>query len=186
MNETINNITIGEYFALKDSSEYDIFIDIMNPKNLLCGNVCNFKAITFDEMEVIKGILRNPNLADIKELFCELYNIKGSYTQSQDNQFFSESVFNLFSAKKYLTNFIEQITERESKHLGGAPDEKWLMVRGGERLGAVSHILTKMRLAEKFSTTPKIIGGWKYSEIFSILVAEKRQADVMKDYNSIK
>lgn len=182
----INNISIREYFLLEDTSEYDVFIDTLNAKNLLCGKVCNYKALTFDEVEVIKSILRDPNLEDIKELLQMLYNIRGSYEQSADEEFFNESIFKLFAAKKYLTDFIQDVAEKEQKHLQGVPDEKAEMVQASKRLAPVSHLLTKMRLAKDYATTPKEIGKWKYKEVFSILVAEKRQADVMKDYADIK
>ena len=60
------------------------------------------------------------------------------------------------------------------------------MVNASERLSSVSHLLTKIKLAKSFSTTPSVIGDWKYSDVFAILVAERRYDDVMKDYNEIK
>jgi len=182
----IKNISIGEYLTLEDSTVYDIFIDTLNPKNFFCGRVANYNRLTFDEVQVIRSILNNPNSQDIKDLFCMLYNIRGSYEQSEDKEFLSQSVFELFAAKKYLDEYILMIGNRESKHLSGTPDVKAEMVNAGKRLAPFNHQLTKMRLGKEYSVDPDIIGGWKYSKVFSILVAEKAQADVMKDYNEIK
>jgi len=182
----IKNINIGEYLTLEDSTQYDIFVNTLNPKNLFCGRKANYKALTFDEVQVIKSILNRPNSQDIKDLFCMLYNIRGSYEQSADNEFLSQSVFDLFAAKRYLDEFILTLSERESKHLSSEPDVKAEMVNAGKRLAPFSHQLTKMRLGKEYSIDPDIVGRWKYNKVFSILIAEKAQADVMKDYNQIK
>ena len=60
------------------------------------------------------------------------------------------------------------------------------MVNMGKRLAPFNHQLTKMRLGKEYSIDPDTIGKWKYSKVFRILLAEKAQADVMKDYNEIK
>ena len=182
----VKNVTIYEYITGQDNGECDAFLDVINPKNELCGNDCNFNRLTFDEVEVIKSILRNPNLKDMKDIFMMLYNVRGSFKQSAENEFYEESIYKFFAARKYLINFINEISEKERKHLSTEACEKWEMVNGGKRLAPVSHLLTKIRLAKEFSTTPREIGNMKYSEIFSILVAENRYNSVMKDYNQIK
>ena len=183
----IKNITIGEYITLEDSTEYDIFVNTLNPKNLFCGRKANYKALTFDEVQVTRSILNNPNFQDIKDLFCMLYDIRGSYKQSADNEFLGQRVFDLFAAKKYLDDFIVSLGDREAKMLSGTPDVKAEMVNASKRLAPYNHLLTKLRLSKEHSCgDPDVIGRWKYSKVFNILVAEKVQADVMKDYNEIK
>ena len=182
----IKNITIYEYLNLEDSSDYDIFVSTLNPKNLFCGRKANYKGLTFDEVRVIRSILNAPNSQDIKDLFCMLYDIRGSYEMSADKEFLSQSVFDLFAAKMALDEFIIDLDNKERKYLAGKPDVKAQMVDAGSSLAPFQHQLTKMRLAKDYNTTPKEIGKWKYSDIFSILIAEKAQEDVMTDYNQIK
>ena len=182
----LENITVREFFEMEDSSAYEIFIDTMNPKNYFAGREGDYASLTFDEVEVIKGILNEPNLEDIKDVYKLLYKIRGTFEKSSDEIFFEQSVFDLFASKIYLVNFIKTISKREKDNLTGEPDEKMIMVNAGERLSAVSHLLTKIRLAKQFGVTPKEVGSWKYNEVFSILVAEKRYDDVLKDYNQIK
>jgi len=184
--ETIKNISIGEYLTLEDSTQYDIFVNTLNPKNFFRGRVANYNNLTFDEIQVIKSILNNPNSQDIKDLFCLLYGIRGSYEQSEEAEFLSQSVFELFSAKRYLDEYILELSSREAKHLSGTPDIKAEMVNAGKRLAPFNHQLTKMRLGKEYSIDPDIIGTWKYSKVFRILVAEKVENEVMKDYNEIK
>ncbi len=104
----------------------------------------------------------------------------------QNGSFFNGKIVELYRAQRYLTSWVENAIKRENLQLSGKIDEKWLRVNASERLAPVNHLLTKMRLAEKFSTNPDDIGGWRYSKIFTILVAEKRFNDVMHDYNEIK
>jgi len=65
---TIDNICIAEYFSLEDTEKYDIYIDHIAPENLLCGRKCNTANLTFDEVQVARSILANPNANDLMEL----------------------------------------------------------------------------------------------------------------------
>lgn len=182
---TVEDITVKEYFELLDKSYYDIYFEAMNPSNFLCGKSCNTSKLTFDEVEVMKGVFNEPNYNDLKDLFIELFDIKGSMAISSENIFLKQSVFDLFRAHNFLTEFILNVSKTEKKLLTAKKDEKLLMINATNRLSAVSHLLTKISLAEQFSTTPKEIGKWKYSEILFILVANDRLASVRKDYKEI-
>ena len=182
---SIDNITIKQYFELQDSSEYDIFIDTIKPKNLLSGNSCNLSSLKFDEVEVIKKTFYNSNGNDVIDILVELY-CKGSFEQSKNEEFLNASVFDLFRVKAYLQNWITDVIERENKVLAGIPDDKLIMINAGERLKAVSHLLSKMRLAEQFSKDPEEIGNWKYTKVFNLMLANKRSNDVQIDYQNQK
>jgi hypothetical protein len=182
---SINNITVKEYFELKDSSEYDIFIDTINAKNEFSNKHCNVSKLTFDEVEVVKQIFQNPTIENIKELFIELFKL-GSIEISAEKEFYNASIFDLFRAKRYLQDWIVDVIEKENIQLAGVPDEKLQMINAGERLKAVSHLLTKMRLGEQFGKSPNEIGQWKYNTVFTILVANKRSNDIQREYSEIK
>lgn len=182
---SIDNITIQQYFELEDSSEYDLFIDTIKPLNSFNGHKCDLKKLTFDEVETIKNMFFSASFNDIKDVFIFLYNL-GSFNQSALNEFLNTSVFDLFRAKNYIKEWLLELIKREKNALSGEADEKLLMVNANERLSAVSHILTKMRLAEQFGKSPEEVGKWKYTTVFTILVANKRSNDVQKDYANIK
>ena len=181
----IENISIKEYYELQDSSDYDIFIETINGKNEFNGRRCSISTLTFDEVEVIKNIFLSANMDNIQMLFIELFKL-GSYECSAVNEFLNASIFDLFRAKKHIQDYIIKVIETENTQLAGIPDDKLIMVKAGERLKAVSHLLTKMRLAEQFSTTPIDIGKWNYNTVFTILIANKRSNDVQRDYQNIK
>ena len=182
---SIDNISVLEYFQLEDTSDYDIFIETINAKNIFNGHRFDKSKLTFDEVEILKGILQNPNLDNIKEMFIELFHL-GNYKTSADNEFNNTSVFDLFRAKKYIQDYIVKIVDTENKVLAGVPDDKLIMINAGEKLKAVSHLLTKMRLAEQFSKAPSEIGNLKYNTVFSYMLANKLSNDVQREYQNIK
>ncbi len=71
----IKNLKIKHYFDGRDTFEMDAILPCVNEKNEFIGKVADYSKLTFDEVETIKNILRNPNLEKIKEVFCLLYDI---------------------------------------------------------------------------------------------------------------
>lgn len=181
----INNITIKEYFELENTTEYDIFIDSINPKNSFNGKFCNLSLLTFDEVKVIKDIFFKPTFENIQELIIELYRL-GSFEISATEEYLNTSIFDLFASKNYIQKFITDLINRENKVLQGIPDDKMITLNASERLKPVNHILTKIRLAEQFGKAPHEIGKWKYTRVFSILVANKISNDIQIEYQKMK
>lgn len=183
----IEDITIQEYFTMEDSSEYDVFIDILNPTNSFAGHRCDLSSLTFDEVQVMKMVFQNPTVQDIMELIILCFRMRGDMKRSAELQYLSTSIFELFRAKQFLMTFIKETVDKERMWLSSTGvDEKLLMINAEQRLKAFSHLLTKIRLAEQFSTTDSDIGSWKYSKVFTILTANKTLADLTKEYNEIK
>ena len=171
---------------MEDTSMYDMFINVLLPKNEFNSKVCKVHNLTFDQIEVIKKIFNAPTMDDIKDLFQTCYNISGSMKQSADDEYYNTNIFDLFRAQRFLQEYMNQLIKRESNQLSGTPDDKMLMINAYERLKPYSHHLTKIKLAEQFSTTPTEIGRWKYRDVFSILVANRVNADITKEYQQIK
>lgn len=183
----IENISIKEYLQLKDTSSYDIFIGILNPRNSFAGRTYNVNALTYNEVEIIKSIItKETQLEDIKELLIHLYNIRGNINESPDDIFFKASVFDLFKATAFLEEFVKTAYEREKKLLSSVPDDKMLMINAGERVKPVSSLLTKMTIAKDYGVTPREVGEWSYLEVFNIQVVNKIVDDLQKEYNEIK
>lgn len=183
---SIDKITIREYFSLKDTGKYDIFINVLNPLNSFAGKKCYLEKLTFDQVEVIKSILNNPNLEDFKDMFLMVFNIKGDMSRSAEEVFYDADLFDMYRANKYIQEHIQRISEKEIQWLSGKEDDKLLMINASNRIAPFSHLLTKIRLAEQFATTPSVIGTWRYERVFNICVALKVNADLQKEYAEIK
>lgn len=182
----IDNITIYEYFCLEDSSAYDVYLDILNPSDSFCGVSCDVSAMTYDEVETIKIILRRPTIELIRDMFVSCFKIRGDIKQSGEELFFKQSVFDFFRAKLHIQNSIEKILEREQKAFRTDVDYKMLAIKGSERLQPYNHILSKDMLAARYGKEPDEIGRWKYSKVFRILAARSEQGRVQSDYSKQK
>ena len=75
--------------------------------------------------------------------------------------------------------------DKENKMLYSEPNDKAIMVGASKRLRPVSHLLTKMKLAERFHCTPSEIGSWKYLDVFTISIADNLQNGVINDMNKL-
>lgn len=185
---SVHDISVMDYLRLDEISalRYDIYIEHIKPRPKFCNKTMDASKLTYEQVELIKMTFRNPTIEEIKDLFIMLWHVKGDMIKSADVMFFEESIFNLFRAKNFLQGFITTLVEKEKKMLQGRTDDKSEMVNAGERLAPVSYILTKNKLAERFSCMPSDIAKMKYSEVFLILLADKMYADVSYDYNQIK
>jgi len=182
----IADISVYDYFHAEDTTQYDVLVTCLKPLNSFAGKKCNVSNLTYNEVEVIKMILRQPTMQNIMDLIILCYDIRGTMKQSAEEIYLLTSVFDLFRAKQYIQNFIILILNREKSWLTGKKDDKLLMINSAQRTKNISQLLTKMMLAEKYSCTPKEVGNWKYSEVFAILVATKTKDDLFKEYNEIK
>lgn len=182
----IKDIDIKTYFSYTHETIYDSFVDTMKPINRFAGKSCQMNKLTFDEVQVMKSVFSNPNLEDIMDLFIHLYQIRGNIKQPPQFIFLSTSVFELFSAKRFLQEWIQQTVEKEVRWLSDeSEDDRLKMINAQERLKPFSHLLTKIKIAQMFGVTPSDVGGWKYSLVFTILVANKVKDDLFKEYNEI-
>lgn len=184
---TINDINIREYFTMIDTSEYDVFVNILSPVNLFCGKKCKVSNLTFDEIEYMKTLYSSkPTIEDIQELYIELFKINGSMSISESDLFLNESIFTLFKAQKFLQDYIVSIIRKEGKMLSGTPDPKMLAIKANERLSKFGAMSTKIRLAEQFKCDPSDVGKWKYSKVFHILAFNNEFSKVRSDYSKEK
>ena len=182
---TIDNISIAQYLELEDTSEYDIFIEAMTPVNKFCKNPCNTNNLTYNEIEVMKKILSAPTFSTLKELFILIYRIKGDIDTSPDQLFYNEKILTFFAAKNYIQEFMMKLIKKEQEWLHIEPSEKHQMVNAQERIAPFSFLISKMGIAEKYGVKPKEVGNWKYTEVFSILVATKVKEDLNYEINNI-
>lgn len=182
----IEDITIEEYFNLENTDDYDIFLEAIKANNSFAGHTFDVNSITYNQMEVLKNTFKNPDMSNIFYIFVLLFKIQGNFKQNKEEIFYNQSIFDLFRAKRFLQEFLISKIETENKMLQGVPDDKMMMINGYERLAPVSFLLSKIRLAEQFNTTPDVVGGWKYNTVFSYLIANKINSDIQTEYQKLK
>ena len=183
----ILDITIAEFMDLEETSEYDIFINTLEPTATFAGHRTNPQKYTFDEVEVIKKTFAKPDAESIKDLIIKLYNLKGDITTSSNEQYYNASIFDLFRAQKFLRNYIIKIHNLEKKWLTeDFPDVKLESINANNRLAPFSQLLTKTQFAKDYAKTPWEIGTWNYNKIFTILVAQKISKDIQREYSQQK
>jgi len=171
---------------MRDSLAYDIFIDTLEPVNSFANNTAIMGSLTYDQVEVIKQVFKLATIKDIKDVFIMCYRLKGTMKQSSDMQFYSTSVFDLFRAKRFIQEWITMIVKREINTFTSIPDDKLIMINASERLAPFNHSLSKIRLAEQFSTEPKYVGRWKYNYVFGLLASNKIYNDIQREKAEIK
>lgn len=184
--QQVDNISLKEYFLLPDKSQYDFLAEYLKPKNMLCGKICITKNFTFDEVEVFRRILSNPKYEDIRDMYTHCFRIKGDMKKSSEDELLDESIITFFRATNFIKEHLIKLSKREELQLSEPPDTKMEMIQGYERLGSVAHQLRKISIAQQFGLLPSQIGAMKYSSVFSILVANKKQRDVQQDYVNLK
>lgn len=182
----VEDITIAEYFSMEDTTKYDIFIEAIKPKNEFAGKSCDTKNLTFDEVEVMKNILANPNFEDIMELFILVFRIRGNMDISEKEIYYNASIFDLFRATNYLKEFIIGVYEKEKMWLSAKEDDRLLMINAHNRIKPFSHLMAKVSLAKMFGKTPQEIGKWRYVDVFNIQAGVKTWDDLQKEYAEIK
>lgn len=181
----INDISIKDYFGLENPSEYDIFLESIMPENKLCGKICQMNKITFDEVEVLKKTFNAPNPEDLKDIFILLYGIRGDMKRSDNEEFYSESIFQLFRVINYFKKWLKDIEKKEREWLSNESNDVLAMLDAGKRLVPFNHLLSKIDIGEMFSRTPDQIGAWTYGKVFTIIVAIKVRREIQKEFNEI-
>ena len=179
----IQDLTIYEYFfSGVNTDQQDSIIEFLKPENKFLGKQFIEKNITFDEMEVLKRSLNNPNLESMSKVIIPLFRVYGDINTREVESFMNESIFQLFRAQKYLQQFVSRRMEIEKRAFEGRLDVKLIRIKAGEKLAPYSHQLSKNQLAKDFGCDPDTIGGWKYNKVFSILASNSALSGVKADY----
>jgi hypothetical protein len=153
----IKNITIKEYFTLSNTLVYDSVFEFLKPTNEFRGKRCNFKSLSFDEVSVLKKIIGNPTIDNLRLIYKILYK----------EWFDGGNVIEFMQSYKWILDKIKEVGERENKLLKSDTDYK-LVQAGINNLNKFGILNTKINLAERFGVTPKEIGQWKYIDVLHI------------------
>lgn len=177
--KTILNISVKDYFSLSDTSEYDVFIDTLKPKNLFKKVKANINSLTYDEVKmVIRLLSKNITYSELGNIYEIVYKVK----DISDGK-----VIDLFRSKHWIIKEFNNIVQREDKILNIPSDDaaKWEMA-GVKRLTPFADLSNKIKIGKMFGVTPMEVGNWKYNDVFTILAYTTISDDVNKQFNSIK
>lgn len=186
MQESIEDISILDYFSLENTDEYDFYIDILKEENKLCGHRFDASKITFNEFKYMISVFNDPNLDNLKELFIHLFRIKGNFSVSSDKLFYNESIFQFFKAKNYVINMMREKLKVEEKLLYSEPDTKMIEIGGYDMMRPFSTMLAKVNIGKQFGVDPEIVGNWKYTKVLNILATNNIVSEVQRIYSNAK
>lgn len=182
---SIDNISVKEYLELQDTSEYDFYADILKPKNLFCGQVCDVEKITFNEFHTMLSIFQKPTLQNIQELFVHLYRVRGNMQISAIDLFYNEKVIQYFRAKRYLEEWVKNQLELENRMMSGEVDTKMLEIKGYKRMKPFSVQITKMNIGKQFAVEPEVVGNWKYKKVRQIMATNSLLNQIKTEYDRL-
>jgi hypothetical protein len=106
------------------------------------------------------------------------------YKQTPES-FLKGTVLEFFTSLKYIQHWIEKINHKEQQALESSSDDKWIQA-GGDRLNIFGELGVMIRLAEQFGCTPQQIGDWRYNDVFTVLLWNNINNEIMKNYHHIK
>jgi len=184
--ESIEDISVLEYFNLLDTSKYDFYIDILKEENRFCGNVFNVANLTFNEFKYMISVFNDPNLDNLKELFIHLFRIRGDFSVSSEKLFYNESIFQFFKAKNFIINMMREKLKVEEKLLYSEPDTKMIEIGGYDMMRPFSTMLAKVNIGKQFGVDPEIVGNWKYTKVLNILATNNIVSEVQRIYSNAK
>ncbi len=175
----MDNITILEYSKLSDTTEYDLVLKHLKPKNSFAGGEIDFNKLSYKDVKsCIHLMTKAIDWNSTKELFCIAFNIK---------TFWECSIVDYYSAQNYIIKSFKELQERESKLLKSIDVNEGLWeLAGGDRLNKFSNVMPLIQLGEVYSIYPYDLQEKPYNEILLLLVAHKEKNEVQNEYNRLK
>jgi hypothetical protein len=175
----MDNISILEYSKLTNTSEYDLVLKNLNPKNIFSGGSIDFNKLTYKDVKSCIHLLTNkPTWETTKELFCLAF--------VTDN-FWECSIIDYYAAQNYIVKTFKELQERESNLLKSIDADVGLWeMAGGDRLNKFSNIMPLIQLGEIYSIYPYDLQHKPYNEILLLLVAHKEKNEVQNKYSELK
>ena len=174
----MRNITVKQYFNLKDSIHYDALLQFVKPDNNFLGKKIEIVSLPYTNVKYCINLMQKINTTkNVFELFNIIFDV-----QSAD--FYEAKVIDYFKAKNYIIAAFKLINENELRlSQGGSTDlGKWKMA-GAEKLSPYDMVLPLDQLGERYSIYPMDLGMKPYSEIFYLMAMTKILNEVNKNYN---
>ena len=169
----IKNITIAEYIALDDSTEYDFALRYAEEAQ--AKDVMHFGDMTTKPFGLVK---------DYQYIFSKPNSLSKFVTKYGAKKLQGLSVFKFFAFFRYMVEQVERINKIENSLLSHYPSEDELAA-GMDRFGKYSPILQVDSLAGGDILKYEKIRQLTYSDCLTKLALDKERNDYQKDYQSI-
>jgi hypothetical protein len=192
----MDNISILEYSKLSDTTEYDLVLKHLNPKNSFAGGSIDFNKLTYKDVKSCIHLMTNAiDWNKTAELFCIAFGIELHDKIVPDTLifdktvkgFWSETIVNYYAAQNYIVKTFKELQERESKLLQSIDADTGLWeLAGGAKLNKFSNIMPLIQLGEIYHIFPYDLQNKPYNEILLLLVAHKEKGEVQAEYNRLK
>lgn len=177
----MRNITLRQYAALADVSQYDILDRTLKPNNSFVGRQMNINSMPYVNVKHCIRLMYNANTWEvIQQLFEICFDVNAK-------KFWKVGIVEFLQAKKYMVEEFNRVISIEVKMLQShSTDEQLWQMAGADRLKPFSDTLPLMQLGKLFGMYPFDIGRKPYSEVFNLLVQAKVQNEVEAEYSKLK
>ena len=175
----LTHIKVRQFFQLKEdeAAKYVELQSIMKSEDIFL----NFKAkplgeLTFGQVSQIKRVFMKPTYENLLECFKTVFKVR-------EDKYLNSDITHYFYALNWIKEQVMVLVEKE-KMLIPDPDPD-LEMAGVKKLNVFGEMATLINLAQKFSTTPMEIEKWNYNVVFTILLYQKLEGEVRRDYMNI-
>jgi len=176
----MKNITLKQYTALKDTSQYDAILTHLQPKNNFGGSQMNIAQMPYANVKYCIRLLPKVSSWDgIKQLFEICFDVP-------EKAFWSTRIVDYFAARKFMIAEFERVIATENKLLAtqSTDNHLWEMA-GADKLKPYSDTLPLLQLGKLLGQYPFDLGRKPYSEIFNLLAQTKMQNEVEAQYQKL-
>lgn len=182
MFEDLENITVGQLWALEDESLFSSYLDlkkVLTPAPKFCGfDARPLGQLEFGQVANIKELRNNPTPAGILEAFNYVFGMK-------EKTYFAADVVSYFYAFNWILKEVDLIIEIENKMLADKPDPLYEMA-GAKSLEMFKELPVLDMLAQRYNQPPQVVETWSYNFVFSLLLMIKKTAEVKENYDHLK
>lgn len=192
----MDNISILEYSKLTDTTEYDLVLKHLKPKNSFAGGEIDFNKLSYKDVKsCIHLMTKAIDWDSTKELFCIAFGIEEDDKREEDTfvfdkitkGFWNSSIIDYYAAQNYIVKTFKELQEKETKLLQSISADSGLWeLAGGAKLNKFSNIMPLIQLGEIYSIYPYDLQEKPYNEILLLLVAHKEKNEVQNKYNELK
>lgn len=175
----MDNISILEYSKLSNTTEYDLVLKHLNPKNSFAGGVVDFNKLTYKDVRSCIHLMTNAiDWFTTKELFCIAFNV---------TTFWECTIIDYYAAQNYIIKIFKDLQEKETNLLQSISADSGLWeLAGGAKLNKFSNIMPLIQLGEIYHIYPYDLQHKPYNEILLLLVAHKEKNEVQNEYTKLK
>jgi len=177
----MDKITVKQYSKLLDTLEYDLILNALKPLNKFCGNKLDYNNISYHSVRKLFHLANNgKTLDDMRLIFVIAFNIT-------EEEFWSSSIDEYFSAKNFIVKYLKDTQEKENKLLNSFDEDAGLWEQaGGNSLNVFSNMMPLVQLGEIYGVYPYDLQFKPYNEILTLLVIHSKRSKVQAKFNELK